>query len=624
MPKSTVEIRLFNQGMMGSVDSRDVPLESAVYSENLNPVSVQGKLSGIEEDELFLTGADGKAYSLLKDGDTAIFYDGSDIRAITGIGSSPVLGSSLSNPGALSFADSVSDGKAAHFGLGTSADPEWFGEIDYGQFGGSAPSGIQAESALLKSTPIRTVTGSSTPATSEDETIWATGRTIHAYVSLVYDGYQEGPLKEVKTYTVTPADPFGFKSLTLDVGVDDGHADWNKRISGVNVYLGESIGSDDTVLTSEPSFIQHIDINDAGWSNSPVSKSNSITIETIGSQDYASRTGVSSAVEHYDIRWGLSTSNSAYHFIGRCQHDDLPEAERMIFRSRPYRFNVFDWVNDFVILPENPVALQYFDGRIFAFTKYRTFEIDAYTLDIGREHSGVGCLSQDSVVVTDKGMFFADENNLYIHDGTAIHPIGNGVLKNDENTKASWLDADHSTYSPICAYDPRLDAFLVSYINGSDSTVSTLSFRSAQLQTIDIPRGRWDHFPSSYTSLSGVVMGATGRPIIGFDGNLYKLFGAATKRDWTITFREFATQEYAKYYHARLYGGDATVEYSEDDAAFQSASTSADGSGVYKAKVNSSSSRLWNRVHTFQLRVSGTSSQEVDSVGVTTRRLIQT
>lgn len=57
------------------------------------------------------------------------------------------------------------------------------------------------------------------------------------------------------------------------------------------------------------------------------------------------------------------------------------------------------------MLPQQPTAIKGFNGRIYAFTTSRFYKIEPNNMYIEDTYEGAGCLSNQSVIVTDDGMF---------------------------------------------------------------------------------------------------------------------------------------------------------------------------------------------------------------------------
>ena len=50
MPKNSIEIKNFGSGILTNYDKKDIPIDAASHSWNLDPMSENGSLSGIETD----------------------------------------------------------------------------------------------------------------------------------------------------------------------------------------------------------------------------------------------------------------------------------------------------------------------------------------------------------------------------------------------------------------------------------------------------------------------------------------------------------------------------------------------------------------------------------------------
>ena len=132
-------------------------------------------------------------------------------------------------------------------------------------------------------------------------------------------------------------------------------------------------------------------------------------------------------------RYALSAQLNNQHYIGKCWHEGyVDDATSYIFVSKVGKFDVFDWLVDFIKLPTVPTALTSFSGRIYAFDELNTYRIrGGNELFIEDIFEGVGCLNDDAVVSTDFGMFLADNKNIYMHNGRSAEPIGEAIVRGD-------------------------------------------------------------------------------------------------------------------------------------------------------------------------------------------------
>ena len=181
----------------------------------------------------------------------------------------------------------------------------------------------------------------------------------------------------------------------------------------------------------------------------------------------------------------------------------------MLFRSLPGKFSVFNWTDDFLALPKKPLALASFGGKLYVFTRENLYRVNPDAMYIENVMSGVGVLNQNSVVVTDFGMFFCDANNMYHHDGTVPKAIGGTVLYNQNNPewaigyKRAVDKAIIEGYSPLVEFDGA-NGLVYFIIRGYSEGVSSYDRYASRAYAYDISTGRFDYLsmpPVSSTSL---------------------------------------------------------------------------------------------------------------------------
>ena len=155
--KELFEITKFVTGTISTPDIKDISDDAASYSKNLDSVSEDGKLTGIPIDTTQVSSINASKLLVINDGGTyrAVYFDGADdkIKKIDDLYGTPAA-ATLS-----SAAESVTgtpcmqvNNKEVHIGMGKGSDdkPLWAGIIPHGQFGDSAPSGLQLEEAELE------------------------------------------------------------------------------------------------------------------------------------------------------------------------------------------------------------------------------------------------------------------------------------------------------------------------------------------------------------------------------------------------------------------------------------------------------------------------------------------
>lgn len=169
MPKELHEISQFITGTITTPSERDIPDDAASYSLNIDPTTQDGVLQGVPQDENIEYVSNGEtgaktdlavnatSMAIINDNGSRdlIYFDDSDdkIKKVDSVENAQTASAALS-----STAESKSvtptmqvNNREVHIGMGSaSADkPLWAGHIGHGQFGGSAPSGLQLSDAKL-------------------------------------------------------------------------------------------------------------------------------------------------------------------------------------------------------------------------------------------------------------------------------------------------------------------------------------------------------------------------------------------------------------------------------------------------------------------------------------------
>ena len=188
-------------------------------------------------------------------------------------------------------------------------------------------------------------------------------------------------------------------------------------------------------------------------------------------------------------------------------------------------------------------------------------------------------------------MFFADNNNIYRHDGQSAEPIGEAIVRGDSTY--SWQNRDTSYYTRAM-YDAKRRSVYFTFKAGSNYYAWAWN----------IPRKRWDLLSFGdtegttqpkgfYTLDDNTINVSTGSAII-------KFLGGATKRLWTWVSKDLTmdmdTQE--KSIKRILSPTRIKVNYSTDSsrptAGSQLSSTTT--RGTYRMTVNQKTTNLKVRI----------------------------
>mgnify|MGYP000894082650 CR=1 FL=1 len=159
MPREQITIEDFSAGIITTVDAQDTPINASSWSLDQDPEAPQGVLRGREGDTAYIDsvndhGASRTTWIVREDGKRDfLFYskDSGKLCAITDYFSAKTYQNAATLT--ISLVTSLETfNRGARLGYGNN-DVKYYGYIDHGQFGGSAPSGLQYLNSKL-SAPI--------------------------------------------------------------------------------------------------------------------------------------------------------------------------------------------------------------------------------------------------------------------------------------------------------------------------------------------------------------------------------------------------------------------------------------------------------------------------------------
>ncbi len=363
------------------------------------------------------------------------------------------------------------------------------------------------------------------------------GRKYYYKCAYVYDGYQESPLGDMTSIVSNGS------AIDIDIKLRTTTV-LSKRISGIAIYMADGAG---TSIKPE-GFYRYVDTIDLD--NTFVAVSDDLT----GNPDwgtyrnkiynhngvvggsYDARNGISEVLEDTIMNYSLSTDLNSQLFVAGCSHTELDDASNYLFKSRPYNYDQFNWINDFLILPLYPTAIASFNNRIFIFDENNILRIEPNNLYIESSFNGIGCLSQDSILVTEYGMCFVDRNSVYLHDGQRANDISISISRGDSTY--SWENIDFS-FSPKIAFSNYNKSFLITF-KTTGGTYFTWEY--------NIIKKRWDlqrlfivNTGSQETAVpKDYVIGKNGEIIWNINGAFYVINNDKVQRkSWDWTSKEF-------------------------------------------------------------------------------------
>jgi hypothetical protein len=364
------------------------------------------------------------------------------------------------------------------------------------------------------------------------------GTNYEYKLSFIYDGYQEGLLTQsIYNYN----GPVDVESTNINISISN----FSKRLSHICVYRRDNANNLFKLVKEIPT--------DTTWSYDVDSQLYLKEITDTGElgATYESRTGLNELLDDITVKYGMSAEIDGYLFVGNCSHNKIKNASNLVFRSKPARFSTFDYVNDTIRLKSPPKAMVNFLGRLYIFDSNNIYKVNQESLVIEDIYEGVGCLSQNSLIVTEYGLFFADSNGAYIHDGNVPNKISNSIFKggdvsgsvsfdgSDNINNLSWDNVISNSHkrAPMVTFDSNMQSalFLFEYNDvkiNSDNEEDNI--RSYYIWSYHIPGQRWDLWElDTNVNIGNPFIGELGKVNIPINSGLYELRGGSTKKDYT-------------------------------------------------------------------------------------------
>ena len=433
-------------------------------------------------------------------------------------------------------------------------------------------------------------------------------------VSFVYDEYQESQMVNA-TESITSTSGYGFQIV---IRILDHATTLSKRVSHVNLYRGEA--PNQTLNKSDVLYrlVEKIELNST-WTTSGNDKLYTVVdakAENVGIT-FESNAGVSEVLPHTTLDYGLSTLLNNTLFVTKAAGVGLTGVENYLFKSLAYKYDMFDWSQDFINMPEKSVAIASYGGRVFCFGSNNTYRVEPNNMYVEDTYEGIGCISDQAHVATEYGLFFCDNNNIYQYTN-AVKPIGNAILKNSYDENFGYFELLKICKAPILSFDSKNNSLLVS-LTKTDNSI-------AYIYVYTLSTNRWDFWTT--TPISAIIPGGKGDVYTVRDdtaSSLYKLAGSSVARKaytWiSKNITGFHQSQKKKFYRLDVpYTGVApTITYGFDGANPTETGTSDNDTGVASKKFKDTKRGIQVKV-VGAATTGGAAPNFIESIGVVLRR----
>ena len=334
-------------------------------------------------------------------------------------------------------------------GYGDTITNRWYqhggGTLDFGL----NPSFVDQTPAIVGSDPVE-----------YEVATFMSGQKYYWKLSMLYDGYQEGPLSQFE-FSKENSTVYNYNNALIDFELSVPP----KRVSALVLYR-----------KNDPKeyyrMVAEVDLS-KGWAYDSARDTYKKTVVDDGKTGptYEAVTGMPEGLEKTSLNYKLSTVAQGHLIVADCYHPEIKQGQNFLYKSETNAFSNFNWAKNFCVLPTKPTAIAWFAGKVFAFDLNNTYKINLNNLVLEDTLEGVGCISQDSLIVTDTGMFFCDYQGLYYHNGQSAENIGGPILRTSEGDDAAdfietdnttdeswnthaWQNIDHQV-NPKVMYDPK-------------------------------------------------------------------------------------------------------------------------------------------------------------------------
>lgn len=568
------------KGIVKNVNLPLLEFDFAYNSNNVDGNAPEGLLRFINQSATISStvAKDYKRGILLKlnDGSSSLIYV-NDSNVIKGVNNFYTAkndaGISVSR-NAYSF---IADREAVY--IATNTTPLWIGKINYNVFNFSPPSGFYVSEATLpkpSNSSGNFYIFSVTTNASSGDSVFELDYRLSYKISIEYDYNNETVLSSAVTIDVTQP----ISSVNIKIRCVDGYlypSNINKRITAIKLYRKDISLKSTVPQETLYKLIKRLPTNsmiqeDFNW----VYNGDHIeaTITDNNSADYGSyesQTGISEAASSVDMSYKLACAINNRLYVGNCTKTGVASAHTMIFRSKEYRYSMFDWatLGEYIKLPSIPTAMVNYNGKLWVFDYNHIYKINPDLMVIEDTIEGIGCFSQESVTVTDYGLFWCDSKNAYWHNGSYTVNIGDLIRQ----TIGEWhgfpyVYGDYwQEYYPYVKYAPQINSVLFIIFEPETNY-------KAYAWIWNITKERWDKSEdlvllSNYSC--GAFTGEYGEIYISTGSELKRLFWNSNRATgyWESGVVDGGDISQLKKWYLIKWEGEATVQYSIDGESFK-------------------------------------------------------
>tara|TARA_R100001594_G_scaffold30265_1_gene56564 strand:- start:17705 stop:22834 length:5130 start_codon:yes stop_codon:yes gene_type:complete len=306
-------------------------------------------------------------------------------------------------------------------------------------------------------------------------------------INYEYDGYQNSPISDsVYQYINTTGTASNKVHITVKIPQDI-----NRRISAVNIWMQGNNRLDNNLFEMEYTHIYHLELqNFKGWVEEKINGDtyfvNKLTWgenNIAQGQTFKDYAGFEESYRSTNLDYEISTVANGYLFAANCKGPFIDEGDNVLVRSLQGQYSIFDsnpFKGSTLSFGDSIRALAYFQGSLYVFLLNEIHRINPGLMAREDVLEGFGCSNKDAVVVTEYGMFFADQNHVYHHDGQTVKIISYAV-ENDVNNSLGYRNIVYNNNLFKMYFFPKYSCIAI--VSGASTT---------DVLTYHILKKRWD------------------------------------------------------------------------------------------------------------------------------------
>jgi len=293
-----------------------------------------------------------------------------------------------------------------------------------------------------------------TPTGTSSPYFLATKRYYYR-LSFSYDLVQETLMYSTVVTTTTEAD---YNVIKVLVDNPD-FTTFSRRITGINVYRAESLIAD-TTPTTLYRLVKSFDMTTPTPAFDGTTGRLLYTYSDYGNQGstYESITGVPEDISVIipNYTYGLYKDARLY-IIGNYVADES-ESSRMLYMSQQFKYDMFNWDEDYVLLDGGLKGIGSFRSSIFVFGNNIIWRINPETLSVEQKYEGYNLLNQTTILTTEYGLIFATTTGVYSIDETGVNELSYAIrnkygVNSGAGTVKCWTDFITSAIRLYSYYD---------------------------------------------------------------------------------------------------------------------------------------------------------------------------